>query len=106
MPDLISMLRWSSKDFQTRFKNSPIKRTKRKGLLRNAAVALGNTKDPAAIAPLVISLSDEEPLVRSHAAWALGNIGGDKALSALLMAKNTEKNPDVIREIEMALTST
>ena len=103
MPGLIEMLGYSPEEFRTRFRGSPIKRTKRRGLLRNAAVALGNTKDPKAVPALITSLGDEEPLVRGHAAWALGNIGGDRALSALEDVKMTEKDPAVIEEIERAL---
>ena len=100
---MIEMLGYSPEEFRTRFRGSPIKRTKRRGLLRNAAVALGNTKDPKAVPALITSLGDEEPLVRGHAAWALGNIGGDRALSALEDVKMTEKDPAVIVEIERAL---
>ncbi len=103
MPDLIEMLGLTPEAFRARFKGSPIKRTKRRGLLRNAAVALGNTKDPEAVPALADSLGDDEPLVRGHAAWALGNIGGDGAATALETARNTEEDPWVIEEIERAL---
>jgi epoxyqueuosine reductase len=57
--------------FAERFRRSPVKRAKRRGLLRNVAVALGNTGDPAR-RPLLERLArDEDPLVREHAAWAL-----------------------------------
>ena len=105
MPGLIEILGWSPEEFRTRFRGSPIKRTKRRGLLRNAAVALGNTKDPKAVPALIASLGDEEPLVRGHAVWALGNIGGDQALSALEEAKAIERDPDVIEEIDRAMTA-
>ncbi len=104
MPGLIEMLGLTPEEFRTRFRGSPIKRTKRRGLLRNAAIALGNTKDPEAIPALANSLGDDEPLVRGHAAWALGNIGGGRALSVLEKAKKTEDDPWVIEEIEQALT--
>ncbi|MYA76525.1 MAG: hypothetical protein F4Y17_02715 [Gemmatimonadetes bacterium] len=77
--------------------------TKRRGLLRNAAVALGNTKDPGAVPALADSLGDDEPLVRGHAAWALGNIGGDGALAELKKARKTEEDPWVVEEIDRAL---
>ena len=105
MPGLIEMLRLSREEYQARFQGSPIKRTKHRGLRRNAAVALGNTKNPEAVPALIESLSDEEPLVRGHAAWALGNIGGDQAISSLEIAQKTENNPDVIEEIEQALAA-
>ena len=103
MPDLIEMLGLTPEAFRTRFKGSPVKRTKRRGLLRNAAVALGNTKDPGAIPALADSLGDDEPLVRGHAAWALGNIGGDRALAELEKARETEEDPWVVEEIDRAL---
>ncbi len=101
-PDLIEMLGWTPEDFRTRFRGSPVKRTKRRGLLRNAAVALGNTKDPEAIPALADALRDDEPLVRGHAAWALGNVGGVRALEALEEARITEEDPGVIEEIDRA----
>ncbi len=103
MPKLIEMLGLTPEEFRTRFRGSPIKRTKRRGLLRNAAVALGNTKDPEAVPALADSLGDDEPLVRGHAAWALGNVGGDRALAELENARKTEEDPWVIEEIEQAL---
>ena len=103
MPGLIEMLGLTPEEFRTRFRGSPIKRTKRRGLLRNAAVALGNTKDPEAVPALADSLADDEPLVRGHAAWALGNVGGDRALAELKRARKTEEDPWVIEEIDQAL---
>ena len=70
-PDLRAILRLTPADFATRFRGTPIYRTKRSGLLRNACIALGNLGDPTAIPDLREALSDEEPLVREHAAWAL-----------------------------------
>ena len=103
MPDLIEMLGLTPEAFRTRFKGSPVKRTKRRGLLRNAAVALGNAKDPGAVPALADSLGDDEPLVRGHAAWALGNIGGGRALAELEKARKTEDDPWVVEEIDRAL---
>ncbi len=105
MPVLIEMLGLTPEEFRNRFRGSPIKRTKRRGLLRNTAVALGNTKDPEAVPALADSLGDDEPLVRGHAAWALGHIGGDQALVALEEARKTEKDPWVIEEITQALAA-
>ena len=104
-PDLIEMLGLTPEDFRTRFRGSPVKRTKRRGLLRNAAVALGNTKDPGAIPALADALGDDEPLIRGHAAWALGNVGGGRARAALEEARQTEEDPGVIEEIDRALTA-
>ena len=57
--------------FRDRFKGTPILRTKRRGLLRNVAVALGNWRSPAALPALESALQDPEPLIREHAAWAI-----------------------------------
>jgi len=64
----------SKQEFNQRFKRSPVKRAKRRGYLRNVAVALGNTGDMHALPVLQNALNDEEPLVREHAKWAIGKI--------------------------------
>ena len=88
---LEDMLGWDQATFSRIMKGSPIKRTKRRGLLRNVAVALGNAGDRGAIPVLGRCLSDEpEPLVRGHAAWALGQLGGPAARTALELARADE----------------
>jgi epoxyqueuosine reductase len=64
----------STQEFNQRFKRSPIKRAKRRGYLRNVAVALGNTGDMYALPVLKNALNDEEPMVREHAKWAIHKI--------------------------------
>ncbi len=59
----------SPAEFQERFRRNPIKRAKRRGLLRNVAVAIGNEGSVEHIALLEILLNDEDPIVREHAAW-------------------------------------
>ena len=61
-------------EFKRRFARSPILRAKRRGLLRNVCVALGNARDLRAVPALTQALEDAEPLVREHAAWALEQI--------------------------------
>jgi epoxyqueuosine reductase len=102
-PELIPLLGLSEDAFRAQFRDSPIKRAKRRGLLRNVAVALGNLRDPQAIPALQVALDDSEPLIRSHAAWALGRIGGLKAQQALRVALNTEPQTDVQEELRTAL---
>ena len=102
-PELIPLLSLTEEQFRERFRSSPIRRTKRRGLLRNVCVALGNSGDPLAIPALINALSDYEPLVRGHAAWALGRIGGDQALGALKDALLAESDEEVMKEIEYAL---
>ncbi len=64
----------STQEFNRRFKESPVKRAKRRGYLRNVAVALSNTGDLLALPVLQNALNDEEPLVRKHAQWAIEKI--------------------------------
>jgi epoxyqueuosine reductase len=101
--DLVSELGLSPADFRTRFKGSSIKRTKRSGFLRNVAVALGNQKNEGALPALTQALADQEPLVRSHAAWALGEIGNIKAVDILKRRLDIETDPVVSEAIKDAL---
>ncbi len=77
-PDLVAELRLSPQEFNRKFKGSPVKRAKRRGYLRNVAVALGNSHSPAARQALRAALEDPEPLVREHARWALRHQTGDR----------------------------
>ena len=60
--------------FRARFRGSPLKRAKRRGLLRNVAVALGNSRDPSRREILERLAADQDPVVREHAEWALGRL--------------------------------
>ncbi len=73
-PPLLDLIALDDEGFRERFRGSPIKRTKRRGLLRNVAVALGNWGSPAAIPALARAARDDEPLIRTHAKWALARI--------------------------------
>jgi epoxyqueuosine reductase len=61
-------------EFRTLFRNSPIKRIKRRGFLRNVCVALGNIGDPSDLPALERAAVDAEPLIAEHAAWAIQRI--------------------------------
>jgi epoxyqueuosine reductase len=103
-PDLRQELALSPEEFNRKFKGSPVKRAKRRGYLRNVAVALGNARDASAVPDLERVLREElEPLVRAHAAWALGQIGTEAARSALQAALQSETDPDVLAEVQRAL---
>ena len=74
----------SEKEYQRRYRGSPLSRPRRKGMLRNLLVGIGNairegvlTSDQKgeAIRVLAAALNDPQPLVRGHAAWALGQAG-------------------------------
>ena len=92
----------SEEEFERRFAGTPLTRPGRAGLLRNCCVAAGNLGLDKAVPALVrCLLEDESPLVRSHAAWALGEIGG--AERALREAAGVELDPSCLEEIELAL---
>jgi epoxyqueuosine reductase len=95
--------RGTAHGFQQRFRNSPVKRAKRRGLLRNVAVALGNWGDTEAVPALIRALHDPEPLIRGHAAWALGQIGTQQGWHALQQSQRSEKDIWVREEVAQAL---
>jgi epoxyqueuosine reductase len=102
-PALLELLALDDEQFRERFRGSPIKRTKRRGLLRNVAVALGNWGDEQAVPVLKRALEDHEPLIRGHAAWALGQIGGMAAQEVLAARQSVEDDAWVLEEIALAL---
>ena len=102
-PNLVDLLQMDQATFSKKFKGSPIKRAKRRGLLRNVAVALGNTGNVSDVPALVDALHDSEVLIRQHAAWALGEIGGTRARQALERALCDEEDAEVDNEIRLAL---
>lgn len=102
-PDLLAALSLTPQAFNRQFKGSPILRARRRGYLRNTAVALGNLRDAKAVPALAITLqSESEPLVRAHAAWALGQIGGEAARQVLEKCSDSESDAEVMREITTA----
>lgn len=72
--DLVELLRMSEREFEERFGKTALERPGRAGLLRNAALVLGNRGDPAALPALRQALEDPEPLVREAAGWAIERI--------------------------------
>ena len=108
LPELIRELSFSPQEFNRKFKASPVKRAKRRGYLRNVAVVLGNlaagSGNPDVIDALVRVLQSEpEALVRAHAAWALGCVGGETAQRVLAQAAQSEQDAGVRAEIQAAL---
>jgi len=103
-PDLGQELALTSEEFSRRYRHSPLRRAKRRGYHRNIAVALGNIDTSPATQPLEKLLrTHTEPLVRGHAAWALGNIHSSSTLRVLQRMAAHEKDAYVLREIENAL---
>jgi epoxyqueuosine reductase len=105
-PALADLMALDDAEFRLRYAKSAIRRTKRRGLLRNAAIVLGNSGNPAAVPILARTLEREaEGLVRAHAAWALGQLGGAEACRALERSRLRESEPAVMTEIETALST-
>jgi len=104
IPDLQSELKLTPEEFNRRFRGTPLRRAKRRGYLRNVAVVLGNSRDLNAVPALAQTLQyDPDPLVREHAAWALGQIGGEAAQSALQASIQMEADAVVLAEIQAGL---
>ena len=102
-PQLIPFLALDEREFRRRFSGSPILRAKRRGFLRNVAVALGNLKSTTAVPALIGALADDEALVRGHAAWALGEIGSADAIAPLERALESERDSAAADEIRAAI---
>jgi len=103
-PDLLDELRLTTGEFNHKYRHSPIMRSKRIGYIRNVSVVLGNTQRREAIPALAQTLmADKEPVVRAHAAWALGRIKDGLATKALEMAANAENELMVKVEIQNSL---
>src|ERR1700682_3963617 len=102
-PRLEELLTLDDAAFRQRFRESALWRTRRAGLLRNVCVALGNVADRESVPALAGALNDPEPLVRGHAAWALGRLGGAAAHAALNQALSREADAWVRDECELAV---
>jgi len=104
-PLLADLMKLDDDGFRRRFGKTAVKRAKRRGLLRNVAIALGNSGNSAAVPILAQSLRDEpEALVRAHAAWALGCFDTIEARGALTTARMREPDSLVKAEIDDALS--
>ena len=102
-PQLEELLELDEDGFHNRFRRSAVWRTRRSGLLRNVCIALGNIADRTSVPPLATALEDMEPLVRGHAAWALGRLGGSAARAHLAEALRRETDAWVRDECALAL---
>jgi epoxyqueuosine reductase len=92
-PTLEDFLSLDPDRYQSALKGSPLKRAKRQGLVRNAAIAAGSLRDTRQIPALIQVIRGEpDPIAREHAAWALGRIGGEEARAALLDALQEERD--------------
>jgi epoxyqueuosine reductase len=98
-PDLSTFSNLSEEEFRRIFRGSPMKRSKRNGFLRNIMVAMGNSGDKDFIPYLREYLKDDDPLVRTHAAWALWRLEGEDSYEILLSRLGVETDPTVREEI-------
>jgi epoxyqueuosine reductase len=100
-PGLRFLLGLNTSQFKKLVRRTALRRVRRRQLLRNAAVALGNVGGHDDLPVLQQALADRAPLVRGHAAWALGRLGGR---ATLLEARERESDPYVQEEIAVALS--
>lgn len=101
--ELTELFSLSDDQFRQRFRKTPLWRSRRRGLLRNAAIVLGNQKASQAASVLRQALGDCDPLVRGSCAWALGQINVSETETWLRAAASLESDPEVQREIQNAL---
>ena len=102
-PHLEELLTLDDEAFRVRFRRSAVWRTRRSGLLRNVCIALGNVADRRSVPALLRVLLDDETLIRGHAAWALGRLGGPEAREGLALALRREADAWVRDECGLAL---
>jgi epoxyqueuosine reductase len=101
--DLIRLFDLDDAGFRAMFRHTPLWRSKRRGILRNAAIVLGNRPTSKALPALIEGLRDEELLIRAACAWALGRYRDQSASSALTEQLAREADSAVRREIERSL---
>jgi epoxyqueuosine reductase len=104
--NLAELFELDDQSFRTRFRHTPLWRAKRRGLLRNAAIVLGNQRNAIALPALLRGLHDSEPLVRGASAWALGELRTEEARGALQKRLSQEEDACVRKEIEAAMLVT
>lgn len=106
-PSLIALLETAldEAEWDAFSRGSAIRRSGRAGFARNVCVGLGNWGSPEAVPVLSRALSDPEPLVRAHAAWALGRVGSAEARSALSAHASVETDASVLEELSAALAA-
>lgn len=105
--ELAELFSFDDEAFRRRFRHTPLWRPRRRGLLRNAAIALGNNDwSEASLGALQRGLSDAEPLVRAACAWALGRHDSPRAEESLRQRLAIESDQGVAAEILAAVHRT
>ena len=95
--DPAEILAMDEATFRARYSGTSLMRAKWEGMRRNACVVLGNRGSPSALPVLARTLEDVDPVLREHAVWSIGVIGGADALQLLLEAAERESSGDVRR---------
>jgi epoxyqueuosine reductase len=103
--DLCRLFDLSDDRFRERFRATPLWRSRRRGMLRNAAIVLGNQRAEGAVPVLRKGLSDPEPLVRAACVWALAQFSSSEATGAWQELAARETDEDVVRELRRAASS-
>ena len=101
--DLITLFDMDEDAFRVAFRRTPLWRPRRRGLLRNAAIVLGNRPTREALPALIRGLNDEEPLVREACAWALGRYEFAAAAAALKARREVEPDRAIWVEIDASV---
>jgi epoxyqueuosine reductase len=103
--ELASLFFLDDAAFRARFRHTPLWRPRRRGLLRSAALSLGNRPQEASLAALARGLGDPEPLVRGACAWALGRCDRPAGRESLRLQLMVEPDGEVRQEIRSALAA-
>lgn len=103
--ELTSLFSWSEEQFRHFFAGTPLWRAKRRGLLRNAAIVLGNQRFEKGVPGLVAGLRDTDPVVREACAWALWQIGSPESRTYLAAHQALETDPWVRERLQEYLRS-
>ncbi len=101
--DLGELFDLTEEQFRQRFRQTPLWRTRRRGILRNAAIVIGNSLNREHVAALRKGLWDSEPIVRGASAWAIGKLGAINECAHLKERLKLEEDPDVRSEIQHSL---
>ncbi len=104
--DLKALAGLTPEDFAERYRNTAMTRTKRRGLLRNVAIALGNTRNPEVLPALEGLLNQDDAVVRRHAAWALAQIGTGEAFALLEQRRAIEEDEETREAVNKWLART
>lgn len=101
-PPLTELLRLDHSAFAERFKGTPIKRTGRDRMVRNALIAAGNSGEAALMDDVRLLLKDPSPLVRAMAVWATARLASGEEFVRLRAAHwLDERDRDVVEEWEL-----